>query len=167
MQTKTYTSPRRKPRRRQRGTTGLPFYACRTAAMPASSLEMPFRRVRAVSRWGTDRWHAYEGSRGVMSRAAEDGRALLEGAQQIHAERHGGTDVPTRSTAPLLEAAKRTVSIGPSALPRRHKRSGVRGRNRVGQEARYARGMSSTTLITRRASLEMCEHPLEARLPVV
>jgi hypothetical protein len=23
-------------------------------------LEMPFRRVRAVSRWGTNRWRTYE-----------------------------------------------------------------------------------------------------------
>src|SRR5215218_8983590 len=84
------TPPRMKPRRRQRGTTGLPFYACPTAAMPVSRLEMPFRRVHARLVAGALTGGAPSSSmRGVMSRAAEDGLALLEAAQQIHAERHG------------------------------------------------------------------------------
>src|SRR5215216_5706097 len=41
------TPPKRKRRRRQRGRAGLPSYACRTAAMPVSRLEMSFRRVHA------------------------------------------------------------------------------------------------------------------------
>src|SRR5215212_2439354 len=41
-----HTLPKRKRRRRQRGRTGLPSYACRTAAMGVSRLEISFRRVR-------------------------------------------------------------------------------------------------------------------------
>ena len=43
-----------------------------------------------------------------MSRAAEDGRALLEAAQQIHAERHGPQTFVPGTLLPFLEAAKRT-----------------------------------------------------------
>jgi hypothetical protein len=41
------TPPKGTRRRRRRGRTGLPSYACRAAATPVSRLEMPFRRVRA------------------------------------------------------------------------------------------------------------------------
>jgi hypothetical protein len=43
-----------------------------------------------------------------MSRAAEDGRALLEAAQQIHAERHGAHTFLPGTYLSFLEAAKRT-----------------------------------------------------------
>jgi hypothetical protein len=44
----------------------------------------------------------------MMNRAAEDGRALLEVAQQIHAERHGVHTFLPGTQLPFLEAAKRT-----------------------------------------------------------
>ena len=43
-----------------------------------------------------------------MSRAAEDGRALLEAAKQIHAERHGAQTFLPGTHLPFLEAARRT-----------------------------------------------------------
>jgi hypothetical protein len=43
-----------------------------------------------------------------MSRAAEDGRALLEAAQQLHAERHGTHTFLPGTYLSLLEAAYRT-----------------------------------------------------------
>ena len=43
-----------------------------------------------------------------MSRAAEDGLALLEAAQQIHAERHGAQTFLPGTRLSFLEAAKRT-----------------------------------------------------------
>ena len=43
-----------------------------------------------------------------MSRAAEDGWALLEAAQQIHAERHGAQTFLPGTYLSFLEAAKRT-----------------------------------------------------------
>jgi hypothetical protein len=46
--------------------------------------------------------------RDVMDRAAEDGRALLEAAQQIHAERHGPQTFVPGTLLPFLEAAKRS-----------------------------------------------------------
>ena len=42
-----------------------------------------------------------------MNRVAEDGRALLEAAQQIHAERHGAHTFLPGTLVPFLEAAKR------------------------------------------------------------
>jgi hypothetical protein len=42
-----------------------------------------------------------------MYRTPEDGRALLEAAQQIHAERHGAHTFLPGTFLPLLEAAKR------------------------------------------------------------
>jgi hypothetical protein len=44
----------------------------------------------------------------MMNRAAEDGRALLEAAQKIHAERHGVHTFLPGTRLPFLEAAKRT-----------------------------------------------------------
>ena len=43
-----------------------------------------------------------------MSRAAEDGRALLEAAQEVHAERHGAHTFLPGTYLYFLEAAKRT-----------------------------------------------------------
>ena len=43
-----------------------------------------------------------------MGRAAEDGRALLEAAQQIHAERHGAQTFLPGTYLSFLEAATRT-----------------------------------------------------------
>jgi hypothetical protein len=77
--------------------------------MPASRLEMPFRRVRARLVAGALTGGAPSSSRrGLMSRAAEDGRALLEAAQQIHAERHGPQTFLPGTYLSFLEAAKRT-----------------------------------------------------------
>jgi len=77
--------------------------------MPVSRLEMPFRRVRArlvdgALTGGTPT----SSSRGVMSRAAEDGLALLEAAQQLHAERHGAQTFLPGTYLSFLEAAKRS-----------------------------------------------------------
>jgi hypothetical protein len=43
-----------------------------------------------------------------MYRVAEDGRALLEAAQQVHAERHGAHTFLPGTCLSFLEAAKRT-----------------------------------------------------------
>jgi hypothetical protein len=43
-----------------------------------------------------------------MYRTAEDGRALLEAAQQIHDERHGAQTFLPGTRVSFLEAAKRT-----------------------------------------------------------
>jgi hypothetical protein len=43
-----------------------------------------------------------------MYRAVEDGRALLEAAQQVHAERHGPQTFLPGTYLPFPEAAKRT-----------------------------------------------------------
>jgi hypothetical protein len=77
--------------------------------MPVSRLEMPFRRVRGrlVAGALTDGTPS-SSRRGVMSRAAEDGRALLEAAQQLHTERHGAQTFLPGSYLSFLEAAERT-----------------------------------------------------------
>ena len=43
-----------------------------------------------------------------MDRAADDGRALLEAAQQIHAERHGARTFTPGTYLPLEEAGRRS-----------------------------------------------------------
>jgi hypothetical protein len=69
---------------------------------------MPFRGVRARLVAGVLTGGApSSSSRGVVSRAAEDGRALLEAAQQIHAERHGAHTFLPGTYLSFLEAAKR------------------------------------------------------------
>jgi hypothetical protein len=69
---------------------------------------MPFRRVHARLVAGALTAGApSSSSRGVVSRAAEDGRALLEAAQQIHAERHGAHTFLPGTYLSFLEAAKR------------------------------------------------------------
>jgi hypothetical protein len=77
--------------------------------MPVFRLEISFRRVRArlvagALAGGTPT----SSSRGVMSRAAEDGLALLEAAQQIHVERHGAHTFLPGTYLSFLDAAKRT-----------------------------------------------------------
>src|SRR5215213_2341428 len=70
---------------------------------------MSFRRVRVRLVAGAPTGGAPSSSRrDVMSRVAEDGRALLEAAQQIHAERHGAQTFLPGTLLPFLEAAKRT-----------------------------------------------------------
>jgi hypothetical protein len=77
--------------------------------MGVSRLEMPFRRVHARLVAGALTGGAPTSSRrGVMSRAAEDGLALLEAAQQLHAERHGPKTFLPGTYLSLLEAANRT-----------------------------------------------------------
>jgi hypothetical protein len=79
------------------------------ASMPVSRLEIPFRRVCARLVAGALTGGVPTSSRrGVMSRAVEDGRALLEAAQQLHAERHGAQTFLPGTYLSLLEAAKRT-----------------------------------------------------------
>jgi hypothetical protein len=50
-----------------------------------------------------------------MYRAAEDGRALLEAAQQLHAERHGSHTF-TPGTHLLLQAAGYRIGLNPRRL---------------------------------------------------
>jgi hypothetical protein len=50
-----------------------------------------------------------------MNRAAEDGRALLEAAQQLHAERHGSRTFTPGTHLPLQAAGRRT-GINPDYL---------------------------------------------------
>jgi hypothetical protein len=72
-------------------------------------LEMSFRRVRARLVAGAPTGGTPTSSgRGVMYRTAEDGRALLEAAQQIHAERHWAQMFLPGTLLRFLEAAKRT-----------------------------------------------------------
>ena len=47
--------------------------------------------------------------RGAPPSAAEDGRALLEGAREIHAERHGASALAPGTRLPFPEAAKCAV----------------------------------------------------------
>jgi hypothetical protein len=51
----------------------------------------------------------------MMSRAAKDGRALLEAAQKIHAERHGSHTF-TPETHLLLQAAGHRIGLNPHRL---------------------------------------------------
>jgi len=77
--------------------------------MLVSKLEMPFRRVRGRLVAGALTGGTPTSSRrGVMSRAAEDGRALLEAAQQIHAERHGAQTFVPGTHLSFLDAARRS-----------------------------------------------------------
>jgi hypothetical protein len=77
--------------------------------MPVSRLEMPFRRVRARLAAGALTGGTPTSSRrGVMSRAAEDGRALLEAAREVRAERHGPQTFLPGTYLSFLEAAERT-----------------------------------------------------------
>jgi hypothetical protein len=77
--------------------------------MPVSRLEMPFRRVRARLVAGALTGGAPTSSRrGVMSGAAEDGRALIRAAQEVHVERHGAQTFLPGTYLSLLEAAKRS-----------------------------------------------------------
>jgi len=77
--------------------------------MPVRRLEMPFRRVRVRLVAGVLTGGAPTSSRrDVMSRVAEDGLALLEAAEQIHAERHGAETFLPGTYLSFLEAAKRT-----------------------------------------------------------
>jgi hypothetical protein len=50
-----------------------------------------------------------------MNRATEDGRALLEAAQKIHAERHGSHTF-TPGTHLLLQAAGQRIGLNPHRL---------------------------------------------------
>jgi hypothetical protein len=77
--------------------------------MPVSRLEMLFRRVHARLVAGALTGGApSSSSRGVMSRAADDGLALLEASQQLHAERHGAQTFLPGTRLSFLDAAKRT-----------------------------------------------------------
>ena len=79
--------------------------------MRVSMLEMSFRRVHARLVAGAMAGGTPTSSRrDVMDRVAEDGRALLEAAQQIHAEHHGAHTFVPGTYLSFLEAAKRTVS---------------------------------------------------------
>jgi hypothetical protein len=51
----------------------------------------------------------------MMNRTAEDGRALLRAAQEIHAERHGARTFAQGTHLPL-EAAGERIGISPKRL---------------------------------------------------
>ena len=81
-----------------------------------------------------------------MYRTAEDGRALLEAAQQIHAERHGPQTFVPGTLLPFLEAAKRSGIR--SDRQRYHdaiKELEYEGAIEWDESARYARGTSTTS----------------------
>jgi hypothetical protein len=105
-----------------------------------------------------------------MYRTAEDGRALLEAAQQIHAERHRAQTFLPGTLLRFLEAAKRT---GIRSDRQRYydaiKDLEYEGAIEWDESARYARG-DQHFLITQRGLKMLRESlriPLEARLPVV
>jgi hypothetical protein len=84
--------------------------------MPVSRLEIPFRRVLARSVAGALTGGGLTSSRRyVMYRTAEDGRALLKAAQEIHAERHGAQTFTPGTHLPL-EAAGERVGLSPKRL---------------------------------------------------
>jgi hypothetical protein len=105
--------------------------------------------------------------RGVMYRVAEDGRALLEAAEQIHAERHGAQTFLPGTRLSFLEAAKRT---GIRSNRQRYYDAiddlEYEGAIEWDKSARYARG-DKHYLITGRGLKMLREPPLEARLPKV
>ena len=123
-------------------------------------LEMSFRRVRArlvagALAGGTPT----SSSRGVMSRAAEDGLALLEAAQLIHFERHGAQTFLPGTYLSFLEAANRTGIR--SDRQRYHdaiEDLEYEGAIEWDTSARYARG-NKHYLITQRG-LKMLREPL-------
>jgi hypothetical protein len=129
--------------------------------MPASRLEMPFRRVHAQLVAGALTGGAPSSSRrGVMSRAAEDGRALLEAAQQIHAERHRAQMFLPGSYLAFLDAAAKRTGIR-SDRQRYHdaiEDLEYEGAIEWDKSARYARG-DKHYLITQRG-LKMLREPL-------
>jgi hypothetical protein len=77
----------------------------------------------------------------VPRSAAEDGRALLESAREIHAERHGAHTLAPGTRLPFPEAAER-AGIGPN---RQRYFDALRDLEYEGaiewdESARYARG---------------------------
>jgi hypothetical protein len=86
----------------------------------------------------------------VPSSAAEDGRALLESARGIHAERHGARTLAPGTRLPFPEAAER-AGIGPNrqryfdAL----EEMAYEGAIEWDESARYARG-DKHYVVTRR-----------------
>jgi hypothetical protein len=123
-------------------------------------LEISFHRVRArlvagALAGGTPT----SSSRGVMSRAAEDGLALLEAAQLIHFERHGAQTFLPGTYLSFLEAANRTGIR--SDRQRYHdaiEDLEYEGAIEWDTSARYARG-NKHYLITQRG-LKMLREPL-------
>jgi len=97
--------------------------------------------------------------RDVMDRVAEDGRALLEAAQQIHAEHHGAHTFVPGTYLSFLEAAKRT---GIRSDRQRYydaiKDLEYEGAIEWDKSARFARG-DKHYLITQRG-LKMLREPL-------
>ena len=85
-----------------------------------------------------------------MDRATGDGRALLEAAQQIHAERHGAQTSLPGTLLPFLDAAERA---GIRSDPQRYFDAIVdlefEGAIEWDESARYARG-DKHYLVTRR-----------------
>jgi hypothetical protein len=128
--------------------------------MPASRLEISFRRVRARLVAGALAGGTPSSSRrGVMSGAAEDGLALLEAAQQLHAERHGPKTFLPGTYLSFLDAAKRAGI----RTDRQRYHDAIddleyEGAIEWDQSARYARG-DKHYLITQRG-LKMLREPL-------
>lgn len=89
-----------------------------------------------------------------MYRTTEDGQALLRGAQEIHAERHGIQTFTLGTHLPLEEVGQRT-GIGPNSIRYYDaiKELEYEGAIEWDPSARYARG-DKHYLITKRG-LEM------------
>ena len=75
-----------------------------------------------------------------MDHLSEDTRVLLQAAREIHAECHGAQTFTPGTHLPLQAAGHRTGQPESATLRRRHQGSGVRGRNRVGQECEIRQG---------------------------
>jgi hypothetical protein len=104
--------------------------------------EMLFRRVRARLVAGAPTSGGLTSRRRhVIYRTAEDGRALLKAAQEIHAERHGAQTFTPGTHLPL-EAAGERIGISPKHL--RHYDAiqdlEYEGAIEWDESARYARG---------------------------
>jgi hypothetical protein len=94
-----------------------------------------------------------------MSRAAEDGLALLEAAQQIHAERHGPHTFLPGTYLSTLEAAKRTgIRSNRQRCYDAIEDLEYEGAIEWDKSARYARGDKHYLIIQR--GLKMLREPL-------
>jgi hypothetical protein len=123
--------------------------------MPVSMLEIPFRRVRTWLVAGALTGGAPTSSRREgRNRTTEDGEALLRGAQEIHAERHGSQTFTLGTHLPLEAAGQRT-GIRPNSIRYYDaiKELEYEGAIEWDESAQYARG-NKHYVITKRG-LEM------------
>ena len=93
-----------------------------------------------------------------MYRAAEDGKALLEAAQQVHAERHGARTFLPGTCLSFLEAAERSgIRSDRQCYHDAIEELEYEGAIEWDESARYARG-DKHYLITQRG-LKMLREP--------